>query len=170
MTNLPEESLTSADPVLSDEDGIASGRSLGFLVRKTHKAFTRVLESRLREYDISISMWFFLRLLWEKDGLSQKQCSDELNLTQPTTVSAMNILEKRGLIRRVRNEQDRRLVNVFLTDEGWSLRDEVIHFAAEVNGIAAAHLSSWEVDALRSLLVRVTGALEAEEQARAGQG
>jgi DNA-binding MarR family transcriptional regulator len=82
----------------------------------------------------------------------------------------MNVLEKRGLIRRVRNEQDRRLINVFRTQEGWALRDEVLHFAAEVNGIATAPLSSWEAEALRSLLVRVTGALEAEEQARAGWG
>ena len=148
----------------SDEtgDNNSTRSSTGFLVRKTHRSFTRVLEKRLKEHDISISMWFFLRLLWEKDGLTQKQCGDELSLTQPTTVSAMDNLERRGLIRRVRNNRDRRQINIFLTDAGRSLRNDVIHYAMDVNKIATQGLKDWEIQALHSLLARVNGALEQE--------
>lgn len=140
-----------------------TSKSIGFLVRKTHRAFIRALEKRLKEHDISSSMWFFLRLLWEKDGLSQKQCGEELGLTQATTVSAMDNLERRGLIRRVRNERDRRLINIFLTDAGRELRGDVIHYAVEVNKIATQDLSDWEIQALHSLLTRVNDALEQQE-------
>lgn len=152
--------------MLSIDDGISSGRSVGFLVRRTHKSFTRALEVRLRAHGISISMWFFLRLLWEKDGLSQKECAHELSLTQPTTVSAMHNLEERGLIRRVRNEKDRRLTNIYLTEEGRALRQELIHYATEVNQLATAGICDWEVEALRSLLTRVNAALEADIEAQ----
>ncbi|MEA3196410.1 MAG: hypothetical protein QOF32_462, partial [Gammaproteobacteria bacterium] len=40
------------------------GFSTGYLVRKTFRAFTRSLEQRLAPHDVSLSMWFFLRLLW----------------------------------------------------------------------------------------------------------
>lgn len=141
-------------------DPFATGKSIGYLVRKTHRSFTRSLEKRLKEHGISISMWFFLRLLWEEEGLSQKQFSEQLNLTQPTTVSAMDNLEKRGLIRRVRNETDRRLTNIFLTDAGRALQGDIIHVAGEVNSIATNAVSPWEVEALRDMLTRLNAALE----------
>ncbi|MCJ2187622.1 MarR family winged helix-turn-helix transcriptional regulator [Novosphingobium beihaiensis] len=156
--------LTMTEHVISrntaDDDEFATSKSIGFLVRKTHRSFTRALEKRLKEHDISISMWFFLRLLWEKDGLSQKQCSEELSLTQPTTVSAMDNLERRGLIQRVRNERDRRLTNIFLTEKGRDLRGELVHYAGDVNGIATSGLDDWETQALHSLLTKVNAALE----------
>lgn len=133
---------------------------MGFLVRKTHMVFSKILEKRLRKHDISISMWYFLRLLWDKEGLTQKQCSDELGLTQPTTVSAMDNLERRGLIQRVRNEEDRRAINIFLTDKGRRLRDEMIHYAVEVNAIGTSGLADEEIVQLHALLTRVTVALE----------
>lgn len=142
------------------EDKYATSQSTGFLVRKAHRSFSRSLEKRLKEHGISISMWYFLRLLWQKDGLSQKQCSEELNLTQPTTVAAMDNLERKGLVRRVRNGKDRRMVNIFLTDKGRRLRAEIIHYVSEVNSIATAGLSDWELQALHSILARVTTALE----------
>src|SRR5437867_7075837 len=77
--------------------------SMGYLVRRTFRGFTRALEKRLARHNITISMWFFLRLLWEGDGRTQTELSKELGLTQPTTVSAMDNLERRGLIRRHRN-------------------------------------------------------------------
>src|SRR5690349_1883492 len=99
-TKKPQKSTIRKEELLSG--------SMGYLVRRTFRAFTRVLEQRLVAEDISISMWFFLRLLWEGDERNQKEISDELGLTPPTTVSAMDNLEKRGLIVRKRNPQDRR--------------------------------------------------------------
>ena len=137
-----------------------TSKSVGFLVRKAHLSYTRAMELRLREHGVSISMWGFLRLLWEKDGLSLKECSQELSLSQPTTVSAMNNLERRGLIRRVSNADDRRVTNIFLTDKGRNLRREIIHYADETNAAAESGLSNEEVDTLKSLLLRFNASIE----------
>src|SRR5262245_12085990 len=101
-------SSESSNVAPNDEGGMASAtrgggdnslaESMGYLVRRTFRAFTRTLELRLAEYEISISMWFFLRLLWEQDGLTQREISEELGLTPPTTVSAIDALEKRGYV------------------------------------------------------------------------
>lgn len=144
------------------DDEYSTSNSVGFLVRMTHKSFNRVLEKRLKEHKITVSMWFFLRLLWEKDGLSQKQCSYELNLSQPTIVSAIDNLEKRGLIRRVRNTEDRRLTNIFLTDAGWDLRKNIVHYAVDVNQVATESLTEAEINTVSALLTRINVALEAE--------
>lgn len=136
-----------------------TGDSMGYLVRRTYRSFTHALERRLAEHDISISMWFFLRLLWENDGKTQKELSDELGLTGATTVSAMDNLEKRGLVKRRRNLEDRRKTNIYLTPAGYALRDELSHHAAEVNEVALRGFTPEEIAKAKDLLERMNDAL-----------
>jgi len=135
-------------------------RSAGYLVRQTHKAFVKSLERRLRDHDISISSWFFLRILWEQDGLTQKELGDQLNLTQPTTVSAMDTLERSGLIVRKQDERDRRKRNVKLTRKGRSLKEKLLPFADEVNSVACKDLTKSEHEKLFTILGKIQKSLE----------
>jgi len=134
--------------------------SIGYLVRKTHQAFIRSLELRLDPHGLSSSMYFFLRLLWEKDGLTQREISQELGLTPPTTVAAMDNLEGKGLIQRSRNTQDRRKVNIFLTKRGRDLETKLRPRASEVNRAALEHVSPAESTAMIDLLNRMMQALD----------
>ena len=45
----------------------------------------------------------FLRVLWTRDGLSQRELSERGGMMEPTTVIALRSREKAGLIRRVRS-------------------------------------------------------------------
>lgn len=134
--------------------------SMGYLVRRTFQAFTRTMAPRLADHDISLSMWFFLRLLWEGDGRTQKDISTELGLTPPTTVSAMDNLERRGLIIRKRNPQDRREIHVYLTPAGKQLKTQLSRYAHEVNAIALRKLTKQEIQQLRALLLKVNESLD----------
>jgi len=148
-------STTSEEPA----DASLLEESMGYLVRRTFRAFTHALEIRLSRHDVTISMWFFLRLLWEGDGRTQKELAEELGLSQPTTVSAMDTLEKRGLIRRVRNTDDRRKVNIHLTRSGKQLKSKLIGYAEEVNAVALAGMSPKDVAQARKLLLAMNRAL-----------
>jgi DNA-binding MarR family transcriptional regulator len=134
-------------------------KSTGYLVRKTFRNYSRALEMRIREHDLTISMWFFLRLLWEGDGQTQKELGDELGLVQPTTVSAMDMLERHGLIDRIRNSKDRRRINIFLTAKGHALKKQMLPFADEVNKIALENVSVAELKTLWSVLDKINRSL-----------
>jgi DNA-binding MarR family transcriptional regulator len=134
--------------------------SMGYLIRRTFRSFTRALEQRLAKHGISISMWFFLRLLWESDGRTQKEICFELQLSPPTTVSAMDNLEARGLIIRRRSPIDKRQVHIYLTATGKKLKGELEHYANEVNTQALRFLKPEEIVLLRSLLMRVNESLK----------
>lgn len=144
-------------PVRKDQSNVAS--STGYLVRKTFRSFTHSLEARLTPHDVSLSMWFFLRLLWERDGLTQKELSDELGLTQGTTVTAMDVMARRGLIERRRIDADRRKSFIFLTAKGRALRDELLPYAFEVNQAAEASISASELKQLKDILSRINVSL-----------
>jgi DNA-binding MarR family transcriptional regulator len=135
-------------------------RSTGYLVRKAFQAFTRSLEKRLAPHGISLSMWFFLRLLWERDGLTQSELSEELGLTPPTTVAAMDNLETKGFIQRRRNTEDRRKSNIYLTKRGRELETKLAPYAAEVNRVALRDISEKDSKLVFDALTRMIQALD----------
>ncbi len=126
--------------------------SIGYVIRSTHLTFAKYLRNRLQPYDVTPGQWFFLRALWEEEGLSQRELSRRVRTTEPTTVSALRLLERNDLIRRVRNTRDRRTINIFLTPKGRDLKDALLPGVLELNRIATEGLSSEEVhDAFRIL-------------------
>jgi DNA-binding MarR family transcriptional regulator len=89
--------------------------SSGFLVRDANRAFQRLLEKRIAGYGLKRGQWYFLRVLWAEDGLSQRELSARVGTMEPTTVIALRSMERSGLIRRVRSADDKRKAQVRLT-------------------------------------------------------
>ena len=82
--------------------------SVGYQVRATHRALQRFLQFKIEPHGITPGMWYFLRALWHEDGLTQRELSVRVGTMEPTTLSAILIMEKKGLVRRVRDASDRR--------------------------------------------------------------
>ena len=121
------------------------------------------MRNRLQTHQITPGQWYFLRALWAEEGLSQRELSRRVGTTEPTTVSALRLLARNSLIRRVRNADDRRTINIFLTDKARALRAELMPMAFEVNETATAGFSPAEFDLLRSFLKRLRENLAADE-------
>ena len=60
-----------------------------------NRAFQRLLERRIAPYGVTRGQWYFLRVLWEEDGLSQRELSARVGMMEPTTVIALHSMEKR---------------------------------------------------------------------------
>ena len=126
--------------------------SIGYLLRDTYRAFSKVLQSRISAHGVTIGQWYFLRVLWEEDGLTQRELSQRVGMMEPTTVTALNGMEKRGYVKRVRNATDRRKVNIFLTEKGRALRSRLLPHAADVNRIAAKNVTMQDIERIRTVL------------------
>lgn len=136
--------------------------SIGFLVRDTHRAFSRALGVAIADAGVTIGMWFFLRALWEEDGLTQRELSRRIGMTEPTTVSAIDTMEKRGFVTRRVDHADRRRRLVCLTRSGRALKTALLPMAYDVNLTAIASLTDDEVATLKALLSRLKANLEGE--------
>ncbi|MBU6508010.1 MAG: MarR family transcriptional regulator, partial [Alphaproteobacteria bacterium] len=121
----------------------------------------------IRPYGVTLGMWYFLRVLWEEDGLNQRELSERAGTAEPTTVTALHAMERRGLVTRVQNQQDRRKSNIYLTKPARELRALLLPEARTVNRIATAGLSAAEVEALKRVLTRLRANLAAATDADA---
>ena len=147
----------------ADADDLRPENSAGYLVRDTHLLFAKALRDRLQSHQITHGQWYFLRALWDEEGLSQRELSRRVGTTEPTTVSALRLLARNGMIERVRNPKDRRTINIYLTDKARDMRSELMPVAIEVNEVATAGLTDEEFRQFRALLQRVRENLSAED-------
>jgi DNA-binding MarR family transcriptional regulator len=134
-------------------------QSIAQLMRSLARDFTRALERRLASHDITIGMWFPLRILWEHDGIDQHELQKLLGQAQPTIVKAMERLEKQGLIERYKSQKDGRRISVHLTGKGQALKHDVLHFATEVQDTALKEISQEEVRQLLDIFSRIKRSL-----------
>jgi MarR family transcriptional regulator, organic hydroperoxide resistance regulator len=134
--------------------------SSGYLVRDAHRAFQRLLERRIAGHGVTRGQWYFLRVLWNADGLSQRELSARVGMMEPTTVIALRGMEASGLIRRVRGDDDRRKVRVFLTAKAKRLRNELLTVARGITEEAEQGVVGRELTTFRRVITRMTANLD----------
>jgi DNA-binding MarR family transcriptional regulator len=121
---------------------------------------------RLAEHAVSFGHWTFLRILWEGDGLTQRELSAQAGVMEPTTYSALKAMERLGYIARRQRGDDRKKVFVFLTPKGRALRNRLVPLAEEVNNIAVRGVRAGHVAATREALLAVIENLARDEKQR----
>lgn len=149
---VPEAQAAVAGAAEGRDVEFHSETSVGYLLRDTYRAFTKVLQARISTHGVTIGQWYFLRVLWDEDGLTQRELSQRVGMMEPTTVTALNGMEKRGYVKRVRNADDKRKVNIFLTARGRALRNVLLPHAIDVNIRAVAGVPAEDVETVRRAL------------------
>lgn len=144
----------------NDNVGFPLSESSGFLVRDTNRAFQRLLERRIAAFGLKRGQWYFLRVLWAEDGLSQRELSERVGTMEPTTVIALRSMERAGLVRRERSEQDRRKAQVWLTPKAKRMRTELLSVARGITDEAEEGINRTDLAQFRRTLTRMTENLD----------
>jgi DNA-binding MarR family transcriptional regulator len=147
--------LPLKQPGTKDRTILRPEESAGYLVRDTHLLFAKALRNRLQNHQITPGQWYFLRILWDEEGLSQRELSRRVGTTEPTTVSALRLLTRNCMIERVRNPKDRRTINIYLTDKARDMKATLMPVAFDVNDVAMRGLTDSEFAQLQGLLQKV---------------
>jgi len=128
---------------------------LAHVVREAARALTRDLTARLAEHGVSFGHWAFLRILWESDGLTQRELSAQAAVMEPTTAAALKAMEELGYVERRRLPENRKNVYVHLTAKGRALRARLEPLAVAVNKAAVRNVAAGDVAACRRTLLAI---------------
>ena len=135
---------------------------LAHLLKDARRAMERALQARLLEHGVPFGHWTYLRILWESDGLTQRELSARAGVMEPTTHTALRAMEERGYIERRQRPDNRKNVYVHLTAKGRALEAKLVPLAEQVNRRAVRGVSPAEVRAARRVLLSVIGNLSRE--------
>jgi MarR family transcriptional regulator, organic hydroperoxide resistance regulator len=140
---------------------------LAHIIKDAARGLVRALTLRLAEHGVSFGHWTFLRILWQHDGLTQRELSEQAGVMEPTTFSAIKAMEQLGYVTRRQMPENRKNVYVYLTPQGRALKEKLVPLAEEVNRVATRGLPPQDVASLRRALALMLGNL-AEDAASAG--
>ncbi len=138
--------------------------TLGFQLRLAQEAAFAAFARRAGDAGLRPGRYALLTLIAENPGLSQSALSAAAGRDKSTMTPAIADLDRRGLVRRVRSEQDRRSYALTLTDKGEStLRALRAHAEAHDRRLDAL-VGPNERPAVMAALRRLAAGLDEEER------
>lgn len=141
---------------------------MAHLIRDTERAFRRALQMRLAVHSVPFGHWSFLRILWEADGLTQKDLSARAGVMEPTTFTAMKAMEALGYITRKQLPTNKKNMYVYLTDDGRALKEKLVPMAEDANQVSVQGVSPKDVKTARKVLQAMIENLARDELIRSG--
>ena len=99
--------------------------SLPMLMNRALDAIMPKYRAVFAKYDITEQQWRILRVLWEQERCSTTALSDRTLIPGPSLVGVIDRLTSKGLVRRVRSEDDRRRVFVEATTKGKTMQSKI---------------------------------------------
>ena len=139
-----------------------SDERIAHLVKSAFRETSRALQERLAAHGVQYGHWTLLRVLWQTDGLTQRQLAEQAGVSEPSAFAALRQMEEQGCVTRQKVPGNQRQVRVFLTPKGSALRGPSVGAAEEVNRVALDGLSREEVEAARRVLLAIVENLQRE--------
>jgi DNA-binding MarR family transcriptional regulator len=134
-------------------DNVLPHDRFAHLVKLAARGLARALQMRLTEHAVSYGHWTFLRILWEAEGLTQRELGARAGVTEPTTFAALQAMAKRGYVVRKRNPKSRKEIQVFLTPAGRALKGKLVALAVDINDVALHGVAAADIAATRRTLI-----------------
>ncbi|MES2088828.1 MAG: MarR family transcriptional regulator [Pseudomonadota bacterium] len=115
-----DQSLNSAPAgeAFYKPEGFSSGDSIGFLMRRIMLSLVTQVDRQLEVHDLTHAQWGPLFMLLQGRATTLAELSRELQIDAGALTRTLDRLEAKGLCRRERSTQDRRVVHLTLTDAG----------------------------------------------------
>lgn len=143
------------------QDNRDTDRALKAFVKASRAvdALHRRQQAPIRGAGLTESQFGILEALLHKGPMCQARLGEKILRSPGNLTTVLDNLERRGLVKRLRNERDRREIHVHLTDEGRRLVQRVFPEVAAVITDQMSILTPAEQEEL-SRLCRIVGRQE----------
>ena len=139
----------------------------GFYISRIKQVNTRLLNKFLAQKNITAfngEQGRILHVLWENDGISNRELSKKSGLTMSSLTTMLERMEEKKLLERKADENDKRKILIFLTDYAKSLKSEYDEISDKMNEISFKGISDEERLAFEMTLEKVLYNFEKAEQ------
>jgi len=122
---------------------------------------TRFMGNNLRrifirnDFDITVEQWMILLLLWKENGQTQQQIANSIGKDKGTISPQIDGLEKRNIIVRIPDQNDKRQNLIYLTNKGKQLEEMLIPLGYENMQVAQRGISVEDLRVCKEVLCKV---------------
>ncbi len=136
-------------------------KDIGIDVGKYIKIFNNMLDSKVnrdfRKWNLTCSQHSIIAYLFDHRSVetTQRDLEEMFSLKNPTVTGLLNLLEKKGMIRRVTNPKDRRSNIIELTEKSLALESELFECRKMAEGVMLKGFTPEEIRQLESFMRRL---------------
>ncbi|MBD3887422.1 MarR family transcriptional regulator [Phormidium tenue FACHB-886] len=129
--------------------------NLGYRIKLLSQTLNRRLQAILDPFGLTPFQWEVLDCLWQEDGVPTSTLTKQLQQLGGTLTGVLDVMEKRGLIYRERDQNDRRVCRIWLTEAGEQLREVVPPVVKTLKKETFECLSAQELQLFSDLVDRI---------------
>lgn len=153
-------------PAFYSPQSLRAEDSIGLLSKRAMQSIVLQVDRRLAPHDLTHAQWVPLYKLAKGDCSTMAELARDVALDPAAMTRALDRLEAKGLLKRVRSTEDRRVVKLALTEEGERVAELVPAVLAEVFNAHLAGFTKAEWTTLVSLLQRLVANGDALREAK----
>ena len=142
----------------------ALDESVGQLLVRSSALMKRLADQRMAVHGLTSAQWKPLWMLETGKGSTAQELTCQMNSDPGATTRMLDRLEAKGLITRERSADDRRVVQLTLTDAGREAVRNVPYVLADLNNQALRGFTSAEFEQFKGYLLRVYQTLREDMQ------
>ena len=134
--------------------------SIGYLIKRAHSLLIDQLEAAVAGSDITATQWVVLMHLRDGLAINASDLCAQLRHDSGALTRVIDQLEARGLVQRERSREDRREVQLRLTDAGIKTVASLIPTVVDKFNFALRDFSRAEASELNRLLIKLITSLD----------
>ena len=133
------------------------------LMGKLHRSLRRNYDRQLKNFGLTPCQFDVLLSLWGEDGIVLSELGRRVSRDSPTITGVVDRMEKKMLVKRTRDDSDRRVVKVVLTPKGKNMQEQLSTTKKRILEKITTNLSLQEINQLGILLDKMMKNVEREE-------
>lgn len=153
---------TDDHPPLYTPENYTPLRNVGRYVADIAGDFRDLLDRRAAPLGISGAQWTVLIRIFSSDGITASELCRAMGYDSGSMTRMLDRLEKAGFISRMRCADDRRIINILMTDRGRELYPQLAPIAIETLNDGLKGFSAEEEEELVGFLHRIRANLRGE--------
>ena len=131
--------------------------SIAYLVGRTSRSIVKRLTKKFADkgFDVSYEQWSILVHLYRRDGQTQQELSNVAVKDKAAITRLLNVLEKKNIVLRIPDRNDKRSKLVYLTHKAKNFKYELVAVVEELLKEAAEGISPEEMEQCKATLNKI---------------
>jgi DNA-binding MarR family transcriptional regulator len=109
-----------------DDEILKLDNQLCFRLYYISRKMTKAYQPLLKKYDLTYPQYIVMLAMFEDRKIDFKALSFKVNLAEGTLTPIIKRLEKMGYLKKEKNEDDQRKIDVILTKKGQNLNERIV--------------------------------------------
>lgn len=128
---------------------------VAYITDNSSKIICDAFSERLKKLGVTRVQWIALYYLGKEEYISQKELAKKMKVKESSIARLIDRMERDGLVERIRNQQDKRFINLSLTAKGKELTIKLLPEGKVFQDLLYKNISDEEIKNFTMILAKM---------------